>query len=248
MIAKCFELFESSSLPGVPVLTRSKQTITRIVWLVFTIVLVGLSINYVIQTVQMYYNFEVVTNIKVFSDNAPKFPTISICMQLNDNQTSVPDANDVIVFCSFEGNTCNGTDFEFFQDSFRISYRFNSGRNAFNRPSPVKNSTRNLIYFGLTVLFDPKYIKATNNIGYKIYVFINNASSLFIPHRPYFAEDINFLLNGFNAITIEREFIHKLGDPYNTCVKQDTDQNNKSILFQYFIQNNVTYQQRHMRP
>ena len=47
MIAMCLDLLESTSLPRVPIFIKSKQIITKIVWLVFTLILLGLSIHFI---------------------------------------------------------------------------------------------------------------------------------------------------------------------------------------------------------
>ena len=155
MIEKCKELLESSSLPGVPILTRSRQVLTRIVWLIFILIFVCLSIKYVIESVQSYYEYELVTNINVYREKESQFPAVSFCMNLIEKGIDIASLNEVIVYCKFDGNQCNATDFEITRDpSGRMCYRFNSGKNAFNQSTLIKNSTRNNTSGGFTVVFN----------------------------------------------------------------------------------------------
>ena len=83
------DLLESSSLPGVPVLIKSKQLIVKIVWLLGTVIMLGLSIKYIIDSIQSYYNFEVVTSINVFKEKESQFPAVSFYIQYNENSTNL---------------------------------------------------------------------------------------------------------------------------------------------------------------
>jgi hypothetical protein len=80
MNSKLKDLLESSSLPGLSLLLKSKQIIVKIIWLLFILLLLGLSIYYVSESVQIYYNFEVVTNIYIISEHKSQFVAIIFCM------------------------------------------------------------------------------------------------------------------------------------------------------------------------
>lgn len=209
MIAKCLDLLESSSVPGVPILFKSKQITTKIVWLLTTLILLAYSIKYVVDSIQSYYNYEKVTSINVYRDFSPQFPAISFCM--NFSNLSIPNLSDIILFCQYDEIKCNASDFEMYYGlTERACYRFNSGNNK----SLIKNSTKNTLITGLNVLLKVANFRSSNRyFGIKTNAYINNASSIFMPHRPCFPENINNLVIGANSIKIEREFIERLAQP-----------------------------------
>ena len=119
MNSKLFDLFETSSWPGVPILIRSKQMVAKTVWLVCILILAGFCIYYVNEIFQSYYKYEVITNIDVIREEPSQFPAISFCMQLNDTKFASNTSN-IILFCSFGYQKCSLKDFEFY--SFRDLY------------------------------------------------------------------------------------------------------------------------------
>ena len=230
------DLLESSSLPGLPILLKSKHIAVKIVWLLFGLLLSGLSIFYTIKSIQTFYDYEVVTNIDVISEPSSKFPAISFCMMSNSS-----DLSDVIFACYFEETDCNYTDFEMYEfpASNYICYRFNTGKNAINQSTKIMNSLQNGVYSSLTVVFNTKKLKYLGWYKSKIKAYVN----IFLPIRPFFTDNENILVEGGNSIKIEREYVKKLSEPYNHCVKEETS-DFVSKFFQYFIRNNKTYTQR----
>jgi len=146
MNSHIFDLLESTSLPGIALLIKSKQFIVKIIWLLFIVILAGLSIKYVIESIQTYHNYEVVTNIRVISEQSLPFPAISFCMIFN--RSPLPSVNDmlnVIQYCSFDFNECSSGDFEIFHFPSPFNetcFRFNSGKNASNQSTLIRNSIR----------------------------------------------------------------------------------------------------------
>ena len=246
MKSQLLDLLESSSLPGVPILIKSKQLIVKIVWLLFILLFTALSIYYVIESIHTYYNFDVVTNIHVISEQALPFPAVSFCMIFNRSNTK-PTISDVIKFSSFEKKEFHSSDFEifFFPDPFNLTcFRFNSGKNVFNQSTSVINSIKKGIESGLEVVFDTSTLKSLNIFESKIYVYVDDASYLFLPERPYYnrQDNLNILAKGGNLIKIEREYIQRLSEPHNHCVRKKTT-DFISDIFQYFIHSNKTYLQ-----
>ena len=142
MIAKCCNLLEASSLPGVPILIRSRLIIKKVICLLFTLLLLGLSIKFINYSIRSYYNHEVVTNINVYHLNESQFPAVSFCLQSYENKSDYLEVDDFIVYCRFDGDQCNGSDFEIVHDpSNRKCYRFNSVKNATFNLTSIKNAT-----------------------------------------------------------------------------------------------------------
>ncbi len=98
------ELLESSSLPGLSILIKSKQIIVKIVWFIFIVFLMSLSIKCVIETIKTYYEYQVVTNINVISEQTLPFPTVSFCMN-SKIKPNISNLNNVLLSCNFGQST-----------------------------------------------------------------------------------------------------------------------------------------------
>ena len=147
-----------------------------------------------------------------------------------------------LILCNFEVNSCNYDDFEIFEDSnSMICYRFN----AFNESKIRRNATITVMADSFVTAFNlSMFTNINKHFDSRMMVLVNNASTKFRYTRPYYMVTGNFLESGVNSIKIEREFIQRLSEPYNQCVKQDTT-DYISDYFQHFIKNNKTYQQKY---
>ena len=106
---KIVDLIDASSLPRTHILIKSKHITVKIVWFIFTVILMTLSIKYVIGNVSNYYNYEVVTNINVIQENKSQFPAVSFCFHSADSEklSEIKLMNKSIVYCKFELRNCN---------------------------------------------------------------------------------------------------------------------------------------------
>jgi len=194
-------------------------------------------------SIQGYYNYDVVTNININREKNSLFPTISFCL---DWPSYTDSFENLLLNCSFDKRICNYTDFEYFKDYLNNTcYRFNSGLNIYNKIIPIKNLTRNTPDTGLVVRLQLDNYQ--RNLGgkkvspFQMNVFIQNYSTLF-SRIPFYNYEAGIPVQaGLNYIQVEKELILNLPQPYNECIKQDTTIELISDLFQYFIQNNKTY-------
>ncbi len=247
MNSKLFDLLESTSLPGLPLLFKIKQLIVKIFWLLSLILLMGLSIRYVTESIQSYFDYEVITNIKVIRELTPQFPAISFCVNFTQRSNStISDLKEFIINCTFEQNPFNSTDFEIYKDPFQSTcFRFNSGKNAYNQTTPIKISKQKGIRLsGLDVSFNTSKLGIIDMYGAIITAFVNNASDLFLPIRPYYIhqDNLQIQIKGVNSIKIDRDFIQNLPEPHNQCVTKEKTANFSHFFF-HFIQKNITYLQ-----
>jgi len=83
---KIVDLIDASSLPRTHILIKSKHITVKIVWFIFTVILLTLSIKYVIGNISNYFNYEVVTNINIIQENKSQFPAVSFCFQTADSE------------------------------------------------------------------------------------------------------------------------------------------------------------------
>ena len=99
-------------------------------------------------SIQGYYNYDVVTNININRKENPQFPTISFCLGWSSYTGSF---EKLLLNCSFD-MICYYTDFEYYKDHLNNTcYRFIVGLNIYNQIIPIKNLTRNTPDTGLVI-------------------------------------------------------------------------------------------------
>jgi len=209
-------------------------------WLLCVLGSIGTLIYFLNKSINSYLNYDVVTNINVYREEAPQFPAVSFCV-ISEELISI---NESIIDCEFNSQQCNLSEFEivdYTDTTGETCYRFNSKHNAFNQTNSVKNTTRSDSTTGLNLYI---YTNESYRNGlFKLAVFIHNQSDWFTTDRAYNTEDGLMVSSGITTFSIDREFIINLSKPYNDCAKQDTNRF-YSKYFQYFIRNNLNYKQK----
>ena len=241
------DLLEQTSLPGLSLFIRSKQLVVKIAWLLFTLLFLSVSIYFVIESIQNYYDYEVVTNIHVVRERIAPFPAISFCVSLNNSiyEPINTSLHDILYSCDFEGDPCQSSDFEVYQSKMSTTcFRYNTGKNALKQYTKIRNSKRDGLDSGLTVLFNTSKLDFFDTYESKIKISVNNASAMFWPYRKFnvYQENTNFLIKGTNSIRIERILNKKLPEPHNHCKNIDTTNLNTTGFLQIYF--NSTYLQR----
>ena len=124
------KLLEATSLPGIPLLIRTKYKSSKTVWFISSLVLVALSIKNVADSFTEYYSYEVVTNTDIFRESKSQFPAVSFCLPVKTNTSAdTPLLKEALINCKFDQNNCAWQDFESIDIGFGIvCYRFNSGK------------------------------------------------------------------------------------------------------------------------
>jgi len=244
---KLKKIIEKSSLPGIPRIISNYHYLIQIIWFLSVIGFTSLSIYYLVINVISYLSYSFVTNIALISETLPQFPAISFCFS---SQNQIPSLKNNMIQCSFDLSNCDYQDFELYSvnlssvNYFETCLRFNTGKNYSNQPIEINNITRTNVYTGLYLSFiinDFIFDIFNYSTVFKLRVSIDNNTSYFNRLQVY---NQNMGINipaGFTQIQIEREFIQNLAQPYNNCVKQDSE--NISEFFQYFLKNHMTYTQ-----
>lgn len=239
-------LFEGASILGLSRLLKTKNKYIKLVWIVSLLVLIGMVAVFFYDAIVTYFNYDVITHVDIFAESNAEFPTVSFCISYFRNSDTIEfSLNKSLKYCRFETFPCNWTDFEIYSNNYEeLCFRFNSGKDFYNNRKPIRTTSYADHSYGLSVFFDLKGLKYDiyhNLTPYKLNAYIQNSSSLF---RRNFNYDSGLLVPaGLTYIKVQRQFINKLSEPYNNCVKQNTNKY-VSYLFQYFIQNNLTYSQR----
>jgi hypothetical protein len=235
---KSIEIGLSSTFIGLPNIIRNENKCLKLMWLILFIFGSSGGIYTVIKVINDYLDYEVVTSFKVFNEIPAKFPAVTFYF-LRNNKANI-SLKKILVTCFFNDISCNSSDFETIQDKFGyISYKFKS-----------KQSFIDGSFYGLTVALN------LTNIPFIEYDFdyqILNGLKLMIHNDSidpgfYFGitkRGISIAPGFINEIKIKRTFTHKLGKPYNECIKDlKTIDSYDSDLFRYMIQStNYSYRQ-----
>ena len=244
---KVKNLFETSQLPGVANLIRSKNIFIKILWIICYIILFAWCGIFLYDTLTSYFEYEVVTNIDIIREEQAQFPTVSFCITPTNFSNEIPKLKNFLFSCEFDSNSCNWTDFETYtNDINEVCYRFNSGKDYYNKSVEIKQTSRSDSSTGLKVfLYLTEFYTEINGYKtpFKTNIFIQNHSTVFRRDHAYIIESGLQIPIGQTFISIERDFVQKLPKPYSGCVKQDTKEY-VSNLFQYFIKNSKTYKQK----
>ena len=209
---KSIEIGLSSTFIGLPNIIRNENKCLKLMWLILFIFGSSGGIYTVIKVINDYLDYEVVTSIKVFNEIPAKFPAVTFYF-LRNNKANI-SLKKILVTCFFNDISCNSSDFETIQDKFGyISYKFKS-----------KQSFIDGSFYGLTVALN------LTNIPFIEYDFdyqILNGLKLMIHNDSidpgfYFGitkRGISIAPGFINEIKIKRTFTHKLGEPFNNCLK-----------------------------
>lgn len=111
-----FETINSLTIHGIPSLFRSKFLFTKIVWLLLTLTSLGLSIHFILITLNEYFEFNVTTQVRLIDSNLPfDFPTITFC---NKNKFSSNQSLKYLIHLLNSHNLSNSND----QQGLNLTY------------------------------------------------------------------------------------------------------------------------------
>ncbi len=243
---KLSDILEVCSLPGLQNIFQHKYITIRVFYLLCYLVLLAFCGQNLAHIITDYFNFDVITNVKVIREKTTQFPAVTFCLSKNSNKS----LQEIIIKCQIEFLPCNWTDFEVYSNQYpEICYRFNSGKNYFNKPTPIKNTSRYDSFTGFLLILDleKNFLLQTGDNSfltpYKTVVFIQNQSTIFRRDHSYNIESGIPIPAGISYLSIRKEISQQMPPPYNDCGKQDTT-DYVSNLHQYFIRNNKTYLQK----
>jgi hypothetical protein len=197
----------------------------------------GATIHTVINSINNYFDYEIITNIYVFNQKQAEFPAVTFFI-LRNSKFNIP-LEDVILDCQFNSLSCSLSDFYTIQDkNGYILYRFR------NKTSFAPGS-----YFGFQLVVNLENIpfdsssKISEFDGLRLIVHnISNDPGIYggMPLTGF-----NVASGFINKISVTCTFINKLGLPYNNCLKDvKSIDSSESDLFKNMIQStNYSYSQ-----
>jgi hypothetical protein len=205
---------------------RSKRILIKIFNICFLIVSLILSIYFISLNIIDYFKYETVTSIQTIHEKESTFPTISLCkleeknFELNLTQLSFNKEN-------LKNEWKNH--FELYHDyTYNKCYRFNSGKNMFNKTIPIKKSKRSGRQEGL-------YIDLYFNNKYKdnrliIYIHNHTIMPLAIYNKGFYVS-----LGTYNYFVLSSIYDQKLEYPYNDCYKDISKFKLNKTIINYMI-------------
>ncbi len=110
------EIGLTTQLHGIPKIFNNKHKLLKILWLICFILSVSMCINYLIQTINGYLKYPVITNIITIQQNPMPMPVITVC-DLNKLLTNYT-VKDKIINCTFNDHSDCSEKFIMFYDNW----------------------------------------------------------------------------------------------------------------------------------
>jgi hypothetical protein len=219
------ELLEVSTSHGIPNIVRTKSLFILIMWSIFTVLSACTGSFFVLTSILDYLKYDTVTKIDVINEKEVQFPAISICALPSFNTT----INKIIMNSYFDDILqSNFSDyFEEYADTLKGKcFRYNSGKNIYNKSYDIQNSTIKGIKNGLRLFLN---IKNEANYDYvELTLFIHNQS---LPPIDLFSRFFLLIPGSLNFFELDRVYYKKLSAPHSNCLNDvNSFQSNKTII------------------
>jgi len=207
------ELLEVSSSHGIPNLIRTKSLLILIMWSILTVLSASLGSYFVFKSILDYLKYDTVAKIEVINEQKVQFPTISFCALPNFNTT----INQIVIKKYFDDII--QTNFSHYFDEYTDlvkgkCFRYNSGKNIFNKSYDIQNSTIKGSKNGLRLYLNIKIPAYFDYI--EVALFIHNQS---LPPIDSFGRVFWLMSGSFTYFELDRVFYKKLDAPYSNCLK-----------------------------
>jgi hypothetical protein len=220
------EILTVSSLAYLLSPFRSKRLLIKILWSLFILMFVFLSIYYVILNIIDYLKYDTITSIQTIYESESEFPTVSICSQF-ETKLDVKILN----FWFNAKEQSLESDLKAYNDSsFGQCLRFNSD-------TTIKYSKKSGSEDGLTFHL---YLNTSLDYG-DLYISIHNHTKTpeTIHNKGY------SISSGFkNYFSVKRIKDEKLEQPYNDCYKNVSQSNFNKTIINYLKNKIYSYNQK----
>lgn len=224
---------------------QTNSPILKMVWILFIIILAWVCFNNIQSNFESYYKYDTITKIETLSPASIEFPSLVLCFypieNFNSNESLYSNAeisfDNFLISCSFNNITCTFDDFvklEIYFDFKNLTtcYVFNGVENS-SRNLSLRSTNRKGSFSGLMLIFKcPVNTTGVYKIAYPYdYPVLSEVDELMSP--------------GFiKYITVKKIIDEKLGEPYNSCVKDSDDENShESLLFKEIVRSKIRYRQ-----
>ena len=224
----------SSTSHGLPNIFKTKRLSFKLMWLFFFITCSMIGTFMVFKTTKNYLNYETVTKIDVITEIPSHYPAITFINLRNPMENK--SLNEIMIFCSYNNEKCTENDFDIVKDNLGyVSFKFKQ-----------KNAYIPGAYYGLQMLIHLGN-DTTNSLGIDgLQIIVHNHTLDPNFYGGYSLQGLNAPSGFYSSIALNRIFSHKLGLPYNDCIKDVSSLNSSSSeLYKYMIEStNFTYRQK----
>jgi hypothetical protein len=227
---KSKELILTSTSHGLPHAFRTNRLLLKIMWITLFLTSTLFGFYTVIQTINTYLSYEIVTKIDVITEIPTDFPAITL-INLRNRKNNM-SLNEIMILCNFNLEECNENDFDMIVDKYGfVSHRFK--RNKSFTPG---------IQYGLQLLLNLENITCEGCYLDGLRLIVHNHSV--DPGYYSGGTKSGFILSpGFNhEIVVKRTFSSKLGLPFNDCIKNVTSFDSHGSIFYRYILESTKYQ------
>ncbi len=233
-------LLQSSSISFTLKPLNSKSKILRIIWLVFILAALIVSIYYFVLNILDFLKYDTITSINQVYESKAEFPTVSFCSAFQNDTSfdiSILKLNFNSLSLTNQSNQWKDY-FEAFNDTYyNQCYRFNSGKTLTNDSKPILFSILKGPYYGLQLDF---YFQTKNPDYGQLAIFIHNRT-MPPPSLYSYADTISAGTSYFFAM--DRTLNVKLPQPYNNCFKDISQFPLNKTLIDYMEKRNRKYSQ-----
>jgi hypothetical protein len=237
------EILSISSLAYLLSPFRSKRLLIKIIWFIFILIFLFLSIYYVILNILDYLKYDTTTSLQTVYESEPEFPTISFCLKQKWGTDGSSKKFEIeIGFMWFNNQDLINewqNHLETYQDLvYGQCYRFNSGLNMSNQSIPFKNLKTIGRDDGLWLDINSK---SNPNTTETLIVYIHNHTQMPVTiynKGKYFSKGLN------THIIIEKIYDKKLESPYNDCLKDVSQYPLNKTIINYLKHKNREYTQK----
>ena len=221
---KSKQLILHSTSHGLPHAFRTNRLFFKIMWISLFVISTFFGFYTVMQTIDTYLGYEIVTKIDVITEIPTDFPAITL-INLR-NRKSNKSLNEIMIYCTFNLEDCNENHFDRIVDNYGfVSYRFKK----------YKSYTPGMQY-GLQLLINIENITCDRCYLDGLRLIVHNHSA----DPGYYSGGTKSgftLAPGFNhEVAVKRTFSSKLGLPFNNCIKNVTSLDSfDSDLYRYVL-------------
>ena len=220
-----YNLVLSTTCHGIPDLFRTDRTLLKIIWIIFLIVSTGACGWMITKSVTDYFEYDVITKIKIIQENEMVLPAVTLCVNRYNETILYKEIN--LMHCKFDSET---------NCLYEYQYYF-----YFNKACLTINNVK----INSSEFF--KINKGGISFGLEIAVYLPNSTyvSVLITDNQI-KLGFNQLENLYATILSETNFKikkyvdKKLPSPYNKCVATSD-----SPLYKEIVESNTTYTQEY---
>ena len=229
------------TIHGYSKIMKTANVCRKIFCLLCLIILLSTLVYYIVITLQNYYQYDVVTQIKIKEAEIMTFPAITLCPVIYNYSVSLNQRpyifeefgsnhlRNIFLECKFEGRECSIDDFENFTQYWQYE-QTGISLNCYKFNGKVKFQSKKFgSYSGLILYF---------NLAIKDFILYHIGENSIRPLASELAQ--NSLNPGKIYLQrIEKSTDNKLPNPYSSC---SNDINSKtSPLVKRILDQNITY-------